>query len=95
MVTDAQALPSLSSGDDRFDMILGGGIPLQSVVVITGEPGSGKTVLTMQMLFRAAREGRRCLYFTTISEPAIRSEFPDTGVGLMDSSCSWISRYSA
>lgn len=72
MVTDAQALPSLSSGDDRFDMILGGGIPLQSVVVITGEPGSGKTVLTMQMLFRAAREGRRCLYFTTISEPAIK-----------------------
>ena len=72
MVTEARALPSLSSGDDRFDTILGGGIPLQSVVVITGEPGSGKTVLTMQMLFRAAREGHRCLYFTTISEPAIK-----------------------
>ena len=72
MVTDAQALPSLSTGDDRFDTILGGGIPLQSVVVLTGEPGSGKTVLTMQMLFRAAREGHRCLYFTTISEPAIK-----------------------
>ena len=72
MVTDDRTLPSLSSGDDRFDTILGGGIPTQSVVVITGEPGSGKTVLTMQMLFRAAREGHRCLYFTTISEPAIK-----------------------
>jgi hypothetical protein len=44
-----------STGDSSFDVILGGGIPAQSVVVIAGEPGSGKTVLTLQMLFRMAR----------------------------------------
>ncbi len=61
-----------STGDESFDAILGGGIPAQSVVVIAGEPGSGKTVLTLQILFRAARKGKRCLYFTTLSEPAIK-----------------------
>lgn len=61
-----------STGDESFDAILGGGIPSQSVVVIAGEPGSGKTVLTLQILFRAAREGKKCLYFTTLSEPAIK-----------------------
>lgn len=61
-----------STGNPAFDEILGGGIPAQSVVVIAGEPGSGKTVLSLQILFHAAREGRKCLYFTTLSEPAIK-----------------------
>src|SRR5712664_4323075 len=61
-----------STGDESFDAILGGGIPAQSVVVIAGEPGSGKTVQTLQILFRAAREGKKCLYFTTLSEPALK-----------------------
>ena len=61
-----------STGNPALDRILGGGIPSQSVTVIAGEPGSGKTILTLQMLFRAARQGRKCLYFTTLSEPAIK-----------------------
>ncbi len=61
-----------STGDESFDAILGGGLPAQSVVVIAGEPGSGKTVLTLQILFRAAREGKKCLYITTLAEPAIK-----------------------
>jgi circadian clock protein KaiC len=61
-----------STGNEALDGILGGGIPSQSVNVIAGEPGSGKTILTLQMLFHAARRGKKCLYFTTLSEPAIK-----------------------
>lgn len=61
-----------STGNSALDRILGGGIPSHSVTVIAGEPGSGKTILTLQMLFRAARQGKKCLYFTTLSEPAIK-----------------------
>ncbi len=61
-----------STGDEGLDRILGGGIPAQSILLLAGEPGSGKTVLTMQMLFQAARQGKKCLYFTTVSEPAIK-----------------------
>ncbi len=60
------------TGDDHLDAILGGGLPAQSVVVVAGEPGTGKTVFTLQLLFRAAREGKTCLYVTTLSEPAIK-----------------------
>ena len=61
-----------STGDPRFDAILGGGIPGQSVVVVAGAPGAGKTVLTLQLRFAAARQGKSCLYVTTLSEPAIK-----------------------
>ena len=72
VTTPALRLHLDSTGDPRFDSILGGGIPAQSVVVVAGEPGAGKTVLTLQLLFRAASEGKTCLYVTTLSEPAIK-----------------------
>lgn len=61
-----------STGDAALDTILGGGLPSRSIVMIAGEPGSGKTVLTHQLLFHAARQGKKCLYFTTLGEPAIK-----------------------
>jgi circadian clock protein KaiC len=65
-------LARLPSGIDTLDSLTGGGIPSQSLSVLTGPPGTGKTVLAMQILFAQAREGKRCLYFTTLSEPAIK-----------------------
>jgi circadian clock protein KaiC len=61
-----------TTGNAALDTILGGGIPSRSVVIIAGEPGSGKTVLTLQTLFHAARQGKRALYFTTLAEPAVK-----------------------
>jgi circadian clock protein KaiC len=45
---------------------------VRSISVIAGEPGSGKTVLALQLLFAAARAGKKCIYFTTLSEPAVK-----------------------
>ena len=72
MSSPRRSIPRETTGDAELDGILGGGIPRGSVVVIAGEPGSGKTVLTLQMLFHVASQGRNCLYFTTLSEPAIK-----------------------
>lgn len=55
---------------ESVDSILHGGIPEFAVTVITGEPGSGKTVLTLQTMFNNAKHGAKCIYFTTLSEPA-------------------------
>jgi circadian clock protein KaiC len=55
-----------------FDRILGGGLPARSVNVIAGEPGAGKTIFALQMLFHQARQGRKCLYLTTLSEPSMK-----------------------
>ena len=45
-----------STGAVELDEILGGRLPSRSVVMIVGEPGSGKTVLTHQLLSRWAHE---------------------------------------
>src|SRR5215212_5179093 len=65
-------LRRLSTGLPVLDELTGGGIPAHSLTVVTGPPGTGKTVLAMQILFAQAAEGKRCLYFTTLSEPAIK-----------------------
>lgn len=65
-------LPRLTTGSAELDALISGGIPVGSVTVVTGEPGVGKTVVVLQMLFQLAREGKRSLYFTTLSEPAIK-----------------------
>ncbi len=65
-------LERVSTGVGGLDEVMGGGIPASSIVVVSGEPGSGKTVLALQMLFCAARQGKRALYFTTLSEPSLK-----------------------
>jgi circadian clock protein KaiC len=65
-------LERLSTGSAAFDRILGGGLPIRSVTVIAGEPGSGKTLFALQVLFHLARQGKKCIYFTTLSEPALK-----------------------
>lgn len=63
-------LERLPTGSPTFDRILGGGVPARSLTIVAGEPGSGKTLFSLQMVFHLARQGRRCLYFTTLSEPS-------------------------
>ena len=72
MTDHASPLERLSTGSAPLDAILGGGIPTGSVTVVAGDPGSGKTVFTLQTLFHHARQGKKCLYFTTLSEPALK-----------------------
>ncbi|MGC3998210.1 MAG: ATPase domain-containing protein [Anaeromyxobacter sp.] len=65
-------LERVSTGDAALDTVLEGGIPARSITLLSGEPGSGKTVLALQMLFHAARRGQRSIYFTTLSEPSLK-----------------------
>jgi circadian clock protein KaiC len=78
-----------STGSEPLDHILGGGLLSRSVNVVAGAPGSGKTVLVLQVLFHLARQGKKSLYFTTLSEPSIKligymQQFSFFDVGLME-----------
>jgi circadian clock protein KaiC len=59
----------LSSGDSGLDAVLGGGLPLNGINLITGLPGSGKTLLCQQFSFAGATVERPAIYLSTVSEP--------------------------
>ena len=65
-------LRRLSSGSAPLDAILGGGLPERSLSVVAGAPGVGKTVFALQLLFHFARQNKRAVFFTTLSEPSLK-----------------------
>jgi circadian clock protein KaiC len=54
----------ISTGSPALDYILNGGYASNRVHLIEGEPGSGKTTLSLQFLLDGAAKGERCLYIT-------------------------------
>lgn len=59
----------LRSGHPRLDTVLGGGLSKGALTLITGAPGTGKTLLAQQFVFSNATPGERALYVSTVSEP--------------------------
>lgn len=60
---------ALSSGHEPLDAVLGGGLPANGITVIMGLPGTGKTIIAQQYVFRNGRPDRPAVYFSTLSEP--------------------------
>ena len=59
----------LSTGNGRLDTVLEGGLVLNSITLVVGPPGSGKTLLAEQCVFANASVDRPGLYLSTVSEP--------------------------
>ncbi|MEM3648762.1 MAG: ATPase domain-containing protein, partial [Thermoproteota archaeon] len=55
----------LSTGVEGLDSLLQGGIPEGFFVAVTGEPGCGKTILSIHFINRGVEEGDKCIYVTT------------------------------
>ena len=51
-----------ASGLGELDRVLGGGLVKGSFLLIGGEPGIGKSTVTMQICSAAARKGEKVLY---------------------------------
>ena len=66
---DRRSGQRMSAGNDEADHILGGGFPSNSINIIMGHPGSGKTIFAEQLIFHNAGADRPILYLTTLSEP--------------------------
>ena len=109
LVASPKKLSSIESGFKRsktgifeFDRVLGGGIVPGSVVLLTGEPGIGKSTLLLQIAEQIARGGGRVLYICGEESPVqiksralrlgVRSEnlelFAETDVDVISSQLS-------
>jgi circadian clock protein KaiC len=65
-------LELLDTGVPGLNEVLGGGLPELSFNLVAGGPGSGKTTLTMQLLFANATAERPALYFTLLGETGLK-----------------------
>ena len=57
-----------STGIPSLDQLMGGGIPHRQSIVVTGDPGTGKTILGSQISFSFIRSGHNVVLATVASE---------------------------
>lgn len=65
------------SGIAEFDRVLGGGLVPGAAILVSGEPGVGKSTLLLEVASRAARSGSRVLYVSaeeSASQVRLRAE---------------------
>jgi DNA repair protein RadA/Sms len=87
-VSDARAARSITaisadevahwpSGIGEFDRVLGGGIVPGATILLSGEPGVGKSTLLLEVASKAAAGGMRVLYVTaeeSVSQVRLRAQ---------------------
>ncbi len=78
-ITDlgTESLTHWPSGIGEFDRVLGGGIVPGAAILLSGEPGVGKSTLLLEVASRAARTGTRVLYVSaeeSASQVRMRAE---------------------
>lgn len=68
-MTTSDNFERISTGNPQADQILSGGFPSNSINIIMGLPGTGKTIFAERLVFHNATAPRPILYLTTMSEP--------------------------
>ena len=73
----AESVAHWPSGIAEFDRVLGGGIVPGAAILLSGEPGVGKSTLLLEVASRAAASGQRVLYVSaeeSVSQVRLRAE---------------------
>jgi len=63
-MTERTQEPVSTTGITGLDDILGGGFPRDHVYLIQGDPGAGKTTLSLQFLLQGVEQGEKGMYIT-------------------------------
>jgi circadian clock protein KaiC len=59
----------VTSGIEGLDKLLFGGFPKGRAYLVSGEPGTGKTIFTLQFLLEGARNGEKGIFVTIDEKP--------------------------
>ncbi|HEX2920725.1 MAG TPA: RAD55 family ATPase [Bacteroidales bacterium] len=58
-------MENLPTGVDGLDLLMAGGYPKGKSILVTGPPGSGKTILGLHFLHKSCQDGRKCILVLT------------------------------
>jgi len=67
-MTKIRQLERITTGVPGLDFILDGGLFETGVYIVQGGAGCGKTILSNQICFHHAQQGRRAVYYTLLTE---------------------------
>ncbi len=54
----------IRTGVTGLDEIIEGGLPKESITLVSGPPGSGKSIFCFQFLYEGVKNGEKCLFLT-------------------------------
>ena len=57
------------TGIEGLDQTIEGGLAKGRSILVTGEPGTGKTIFALQFLFEGLKRGEKCMYVTADEGP--------------------------
>lgn len=74
---DTRDAPRRTTGVGEFDRVLGGGLVPGAAILLSGEPGVGKSTLLLEVAVHTARSGQRVLYASaeeSLAQVRLRAE---------------------
>lgn len=55
----------VQTGIEKLDELLSGGLPSNSTTLVSGTPGSGKSILCFHYMWEGIKNGEKCLFLTS------------------------------
>lgn len=55
----------ITTGIDELDELISGGYPVNSITLVSGTPGSGKSIMCFHYMLEGLNKGEKCLYLTS------------------------------
>ena len=64
VIQESKIISRITTGIKELDELLNGGLPKKSITLVSGPPGSGKSILCFQFLYEGVKNGENILYLT-------------------------------
>jgi KaiC/GvpD/RAD55 family RecA-like ATPase len=63
------SIKRIKTGVQGLDTIIQGGFPKNSITLVSGPPGGGKSILCFQFLWEGVKNNEKCLFLTLDKKP--------------------------